>query len=104
MRELTQYTDGVAAIAAGGASLLDINPTEFAAHFNRRPFLIGHHLCEHPLFALPSLIELAKRLPTAAIEYNAGNIPLSLEPSCAVDGLSIDETVAASKSASHGWC
>jgi hypothetical protein len=96
MREITKYTDGgTSTVAAGGASsLLDINPAEFAAHFNRRPFLIGHHLCEHSLFALPSLMDLAKRLPPANIEYNAGNIPVSLDPHLTpLTGLSIEETI-----------
>ena len=75
-------------------SLLDIDPSEFRANFNRRPFVIGHHLCDHPLFTLPSLLELAKRLPAQNIEYNAGDIPISLEPHLTPHtGLSIDETI-----------
>ena len=95
MREITKYTECVSKISAGGTSaLLDINPAEFAANFNRRPFLIGHRLCEHPLFALPSLMDLAKRLPANNIEYNAGNIPVSLDPGLTpLNGLSIDETI-----------
>ena len=75
-------------------ALLEIDPQEFAANFNRRPFLIRHHLCDHPLFALPNLLELARRLPQTDIEYNAGDIPISLEPHLMHHtGLSIEETI-----------
>jgi hypothetical protein len=95
MREFSQYGENQTTIGAGGhAPLLDLQADEFAAHFNRRPFLIGHHLCAHPLFALPSLMELAKRLPGQNIEYNAGNIPMSVDPDKTPrTGLSIDETI-----------
>jgi hypothetical protein len=75
-------------------SLLEIDPQEFRANFNRRPFLIGHHLCEHPLFTLPSLLALAKRLPARDIEFNAADIPISLEPHLTPHtGLSVEETI-----------
>ena len=76
------------------AALLQIDAAEFRANFNRRPFLIGHHLCDHPLFTLPSLLELAQRLPDKNIEYNAGNLPMSLDSQQTPrTGLSIAETI-----------
>ena len=75
-------------------SLLDLDPASFAANFNQRPFLVGHRLTEHPLFALPRLIDLSKRLPPASVEYNAGQIPVSMDPKLTPQtGLGIEETI-----------
>ena len=74
--------------------LLDIDAAEFRACFDRRPFLIGHHLCDHPLFTLPRLIELSRKLPEKQVEYNGGNIPISLDPAQTPrTSLSVDETI-----------
>jgi hypothetical protein len=79
---------------ATSAALLDLDAEKFAANFNRRPFPIGHRLCDHPLFALPKLLELARRLPETDIEYNAGDIPMNLDPSRTPrTGLSVEETI-----------
>ncbi|HEX2489704.1 MAG TPA: hypothetical protein VHR27_09880, partial [Blastocatellia bacterium] len=43
----------------GLPGLLDIDGETFRAGFNRAPFLIRHHLADHPLFSLRRLIELA---------------------------------------------
>src|SRR5229473_521416 len=74
--------------------LLEIDPPTFHANFNRKPFLIKHRLVADALFALPRLIALAKRLPPALIEYNAGDIPVSLNPTLTPHtGLSPQETL-----------
>ncbi len=80
---------------AGGAErLLDIDAAAFRENFNRRPFLIGHQLVDHPLFQLPRLLELARSLPENNVEYNAGNIPVSIHPELTPrTGLSAEETV-----------
>src|SRR5262245_63771662 len=63
-------------------------------HFARRPFVVRHRLTDHPLFALPRLIELARMLPEDRVEYNAGDVPVSLDPARTPrTGLSIDETI-----------
>lgn len=73
---------------------LDIDPAAFRENFDRRPFLIGHRLVHHPLFSLPRLIELARKLPAENVEYNAGNLPLSQDPATTPrTGLSIEETI-----------
>ena len=59
--------------ATARSSLLEIEAEKFRAHFNREPFLIRHHLEEHPLFTLPRLIELASRLPATSVRSNAGD-------------------------------
>src|SRR5437870_5974111 len=80
--------------AAPAERLLDIDADEFRACFDRRPFLIRHQLVDHPLFALPRLMELSRALPAENVEYNAGNIPISLAPELTPrNGLSADETI-----------
>lgn len=75
-------------------SLLEVDAAHFREHFNRRPFTIGHHLVEEPLFQLDRLVQLARDLPEEDIEYNAGNVPVSLDPSLTPrTGLSPEETV-----------
>jgi hypothetical protein len=76
------------------ASLLEIHPLEFESHFTQRPFLIGHRLAEHPLFQIERLLALSQRLPEACIEYNAGNIPVSIDGALTPrNGLSPEETI-----------
>ncbi|MGH7339997.1 MAG: cupin-like domain-containing protein, partial [Candidatus Rokuibacteriota bacterium] len=76
------------------SSLLQIDPPRFREHFDRRPFRVRHRLAEHPLFALPRLIELARALLEDRVEYNAGDVPVSLDPARTPrTGLSIGETI-----------
>ena len=80
---------------AAADSFLGIDPETFRTHFNRKPFLFRHHLCDHPLFRLPRLAELARTLPPSIVEYNAGKIPISLpdQDKTPYTGLSAEETV-----------
>lgn len=74
--------------------LLEIDADAFRADFDRRGFYINHHLSDHPLFALPRLIELARRLPEHNVEYNAGDVPVNLDPTRTPrTGLSPEETI-----------
>lgn len=74
--------------------LLRIDAMRFRERFDRRPFLVRHRLSDHPLFALPRLIELAQALPEDRVEYNAGDVPVSLDPARTPrTGLSIEETI-----------
>ena len=76
------------------ARLLHMDEAAFRAGFDRRPFLIRHHLSSHPLFALPRLLELARTLPEADIEYNAGDLPVSVAPELTPrTGLTVEETI-----------
>jgi hypothetical protein len=73
---------------------LDIDSETFRDCFDDRPFLIGHYLADHPLFALPRLIELSRTLPAEHVEYNAGDLPISLDPHLTPrNGLSVEETI-----------
>jgi ribosomal protein L16 Arg81 hydroxylase len=80
--------------AAACGKMLEIEPQAFRANYLRQPFLIRHNVAKHPLFTLPRLIELSRRLPPAFVEYNAGNIPISIDSRLTPqNGLSIEETI-----------
>jgi len=75
-------------------SLLELDSTRFSQDFNVRPFLVRHHLVDHPAFKLERLLELARRLPPETVEYNAGDLPLTQDPKLTPrTGLSIEETI-----------
>jgi hypothetical protein len=75
-------------------SLLAIHHATFTAQFARTAFLLPHHLCGHELFSLGRLVELSKRLPAAQVEYNAGEVPVGLDPARTPrNGLSPEETI-----------
>jgi hypothetical protein len=75
-------------------SLFAIHHATFNAQFARTPFLLPHHLCGHELFSLGRLVELSKRLPAAQVEYNAGEVPVGLDPTRTPrNGLSPEETI-----------
>jgi hypothetical protein len=87
-RELPQEEPGPS------GPLVQHDPDLFRAQFNRRPFFVNHQLVNHPLFALPRLMELARALPADEVEYNAGQIPVNgLEQQTPRTGLSIEETI-----------
>lgn len=65
-----------------------------AGAYPERPFRLKHRFSGHPLFTLPALLELARRLPPDTIEYNAGDIPIDQDPDeTPMTGLSIEETI-----------
>jgi CelD/BcsL family acetyltransferase involved in cellulose biosynthesis len=79
---------------AHAANLLDVAPEAMRASFGRTPFGVRHRLGESGLFELTRLLELAKRLPDNSVEYNAGDVPLTLDPSQTPrTGLSVEETL-----------
>src|SRR5579872_2340986 len=83
MRSALMERESMPSAAPGAASdrqLLEVDAHTFAECFDRRPFLIGHHLVGHPLFELPRLIRLSRTLPEAHVEYNAGDIPINVPP------------------------
>lgn len=66
----------------------------FLDNFNRRPFTVRHGLTDRPAFRLERLIELARRLPPEAVEYNAGDLPITQDPQRTPrTGLSIEDTI-----------
>jgi hypothetical protein len=80
--------------AQGERHLLALDPVQFADAFDRKPFLVTHRLCEHPLFDLDRLLRLAQALPEKHIEYNAGTLPVNQDQQLTPrNGLSVDETI-----------
>jgi hypothetical protein len=74
--------------------LLQLDPDVFRARFNREPFIVAHDLADNPLFTLPRLIDLAKRLPAGHVKYNAGAIPVhTVLYKGPRTGLSAEETI-----------
>ena len=93
-----EYDEGlVSGTALGERSVtncLEIDPSIFQSCFNRKPFLIAHHLSDHPLFNLSRLLDLSVRLPADNVEYNAGDVGVSLDPTLTPrTGLSVQETI-----------
>jgi len=75
-------------------AVLEIESDLFREKFGRTPFLVRHRLADHPLFALPRLVELARALPAKQVEYNAGKVPITLDPAQTPrNGLSPEETI-----------
>jgi hypothetical protein len=83
--------------------LLELESDTFRAQFPRRPFLVRHHLADHPLFAISRLLELSKALPESCVEYNEGNIPVNMGYQASPrTGLSVEETIRRIREA-HSW-
>ena len=74
-----------------------------ARNFDRKPFLIRHHLSDHPLFALKRLEELSCRLPEQAAEYYSGDVPVYMSPGKTPStGLSLQDTIRRIETC-HSW-
>jgi len=48
--------------------------------FLKEAFTLKHGLADHPLFALPQLVELARSSPRDRIEYNSGKVAVGVKP------------------------
>jgi hypothetical protein len=82
---------------------LQLDPEVFHSQFPFQPFLIQHHLCDHSLFSIPRLLELAKALPKASVEYNDGNISVDMGYNASPDtGLSAEATIRRIREV-HSW-
>jgi hypothetical protein len=73
---------------------MEFDALTFRENFNRHAFIVRHNLSGDPLFSLPRLIELSKRLPEKYVAYNAGDVSVAeglyRGPR---NGLSIEETI-----------
>jgi len=75
-------------------NLLELDANAFASNFNKNGFTVKHNLVNHPLLALPRLIELSKVLPATSVEYNSGKVGINQDPNATPrTGLSIEETL-----------
>jgi hypothetical protein len=72
---------------------LDLDPDTFLPRFNSRACFVRHRLVDHPLLALPSLLELARRLPLRYVRINSGAVPVNARPGqIPGNGLSLEES------------
>ncbi|OUL98754.1 cupin-like domain-containing protein [Variovorax sp. JS1663] len=56
--------------------LLDFDADTVRSSYNMRPFVLQHHLAEHPdFFSLPALFSLCRRMPRDQVQYRVGAIP-----------------------------
>ncbi|HEX8216452.1 MAG TPA: cupin-like domain-containing protein [Allosphingosinicella sp.] len=66
----------------------------FEAAYPEQSLKLEHRLAGHELFTLDALAGLAERLDPEQVEYNAGNLPVGIDPSDVPgNGLSIAETI-----------
>jgi hypothetical protein len=84
-----------AIVNQGSTSVFECDKIEFRELFDRRSFEFSHHLSGHPLFELPRLIELSKKLSeTGGVYYDAGEIDVGQRwEDCPSGSLSVDETI-----------
>lgn len=66
----------------------------FAANYPETPHKLLHQLRDHPLLTLEALGALGEGLPESSVEYNKGDLPVSIDPALVpTNGLSIGETI-----------
>jgi hypothetical protein len=71
-----------------------VDPDQIARDLDRQPFAVRHELAGHPAFSLEHLVALARRLPAERVEYNAGDLPITQDPTLTPrNGLSVEETI-----------
>ena len=92
-----------ASAASARAPLLDFDAQAFTSQFPQRPFVVRHHLADHPLFSIARLLDLSKALPESSVEYNEGNIPVNMDQQASPrTGMSVEETIRRIRDA-HSW-
>lgn len=66
----------------------------FGAAYPEVPLKLRHDMVGHKLFTLEALAGLASRLDPGQVEYNAGNLPVGIDPDeVPGNGLSIADTI-----------
>lgn len=74
--------------------LLALDPVASREGFDRGPFRIGHRLERHPLFELERLARLGAVHPPELVEYDAGEVPVGLDPARTPrTALCVEETI-----------
>ena len=59
---------------------LDLDRDDLLRNLNGRACWVRHHLTDHPLFALPRLLDLARQLPPKYVRINSGAVPVNAKP------------------------
>ena len=84
--------------------LLVIDPETFQTHFNQKPYLLPHHLGDHPLFALPRLIELRGACPRSSSNTTrATSLSVSTRALRRATACRSRKPSAASRTSAPGW-
>lgn len=65
--------------AAPAMPVIEAGPA-FNANFPLRPFPIRHGFAGDPLFALPRIIALLRRMPRDQVEFNSGRVGIDQDP------------------------
>lgn len=65
----------------------------FSRHYPEVPHTLTHALDRHPLLELDALADLAKELPATSVEYNRGDLPISVDGKPGATGLTIADTI-----------
>ena len=60
-------------------TLVQVDPEQFRASYNRRPFTFEHQLNDHPLMQLGALVDLANRLPSDQVMHCRGKAPIETD-------------------------
>ena len=58
----------------------DLALARFAAAYPREVVTLDHQLLDHPLLTLEAIEQLAAALPEGSVEYNAGEMPIGVDP------------------------
>lgn len=74
------FPPGTASASIPRGPAFDLDLATFLPSFNVRSCSVRHRLSDHPLFALPHLLALAKRMPSKYVRINSGNVPASTIP------------------------
>jgi Cupin-like domain len=70
----------VSSLSCPSGPYLTIDRDVFWPRFNARSCFVHHQLCDHPLLAVPRLLELARWLPSRYVRINSGNVPVNATP------------------------
>jgi hypothetical protein len=80
-------------VASPKGPFLLLDREDILPRLNARACWVRHRLTDHPLFALPRLLQLAKTLPAKYVRINSGAVPVDATPDqIPGTGLSIDES------------
>ena len=72
---------------------LELDSDAFLRCLNTRACFVRHRLTDHPLLALPRLLELARRLPSKYVRINSGAVAVNATPAeIPGTGLSTDDS------------
>lgn len=66
----------------------------FRLLYPHSPGKLSHRLTEHSLLTLEALVELGRRMDPATVEYNAGDLPIGIDPAdIERTGLTVEDTI-----------